>query len=91
MVSYDPHAREAIVYFTYKVLKLELGKGVIKSSLDRFGVVLCVPKLGGNEYVLTLDAELLEGALDALSDLLLVLVAGWWNNSSVIFPDELRP
>ena len=62
-----------------KVFKLELGEGVIESSLDVLRVVLSVPELGCDEDVLTLEAwNVLEGTLNALSDFLLVLVADWW-------------
>jgi hypothetical protein len=47
--------------------------------------VLSVPELRGDEDVFTFDVELLEGALDALSYLFLVLVAGWWDISSAQF------
>jgi hypothetical protein len=47
--------------------------------------VLSVPELRGNEDILTLDVELLEGAFDALSNFLLVLVAGWWKILSAQF------
>lgn len=70
---------------TYKILELKLGQSVIESSLDSLGIMLGVPKLGRDEDVFALDAKLLESTLDALSDLLLVLVAGWWKNSSVEF------
>lgn len=64
-----------------KVVELELGKGVIKSSLNMLRVMLSVPELGCDEDVLTLEAgNVLEGTLDALSDLLLVLVADWREN-----------
>ena len=39
-------------------------------------MVLAVPELGGNEDILTLNVELLEGALDTDRDFLLVLVDG---------------
>jgi len=73
------------VWITYEVIELKLGKGVIEGGLDSLGVVLSVPELRGDENVLTLDAELLEGALDTLGNLLLVLVAGWWKISSAYF------
>lgn len=75
----------ATIKTTYKILELELSKGVVECRLDRLWVVLSVPQLRGDENVLTLDAEVLEGALDTLSDLLLVLVAGWWKILSAQF------
>lgn len=47
--------------------------------------MLGVPELRSDEDVFTLDTELLECALDTLSDFFLVLVAGWWNISSASF------
>lgn len=74
-----------LVRNAYEVVKLKLGKSIIESSLDRLGVMLGVPELRSDEDVFTLDAELLECALDTLSDFFLVLVAGWWNISSASF------
>lgn len=78
-------------WVTYKVVKLELSQGIVEGSLNRLGVMLGVPELGSDEHVLTLDAELLECALDTLSDLFLVLVAGWWNISSASFSGHKKP
>jgi len=64
-----------------EILELKLGKGIIEGSLDGGRVVLRVPELGCDEDVLTLEAwDVLEGTLDAVRDLLLVLVANWWKN-----------
>lgn len=64
-----------------KVVKLELGKGVIKSSFNVLRVVLGVPELASDEDILTFEAgNVLEGTLDAISDFLLVLVADWCEN-----------
>jgi hypothetical protein len=61
-----------------KVVKLELGEGVVKSSFNMLRVVLSVPQLGRDEDVLTLEAwNVLEGTLNAFGNLLLVLVADW--------------
>ena len=61
-----------------EVVKLELGEGIIESSLDVLRVVLGVPELGCDEDILTFEARnILEGTLDALSNFLLVLVADW--------------
>lgn len=44
-------------------------------------VVLCVPKLRCDKDVLTLEAgNVVEGTLNALRDLLLVLVTDWCEN-----------
>lgn len=59
-----------------KVVEATLGKAVVESLLDNVGVVLAVPELGGDEDILTLNVELLEGALDTNGDFLLVLVDG---------------
>ena len=64
-----------------EILELKLGKGIIEGSLDGGRVVLRVPELGCDEDVLTLEVwDVLEGTLDAVRDLLLVLVANWWKN-----------
>ena len=61
-----------------KVVKLELSKCIIESSLNVLRVVLSVPQLRCDEDILTLEAwDILEGTLDAFGDLLLVLVADW--------------
>lgn len=57
-----------------KVVKLELGERVVEGLLDVLGAVGVVPQFGGDEDLLTLDAELLEALVQALGDLLLVLV-----------------
>jgi hypothetical protein len=64
-----------------KVVKLELSKGVVKSSFNVLRVVLGVPKLGSDEYVLAFEVrDVLESTLDALSNLFLVLIADWCKN-----------
>ena len=64
-----------------KVVKLKLRKSVVESSFDMLWVVLGVPELRCNEDILTLEAgNVLEGTLDAFSDLLLILVADWCEN-----------
>jgi hypothetical protein len=61
-----------------EVVELELGESVVEGGFDVLRVVLRIPELGGDEDVLTLEAgNVLEGTLDALSDLFLVLVADW--------------
>lgn len=58
-----------------EVVELQLGQGVIKSSLDILWGVLVIPQLGGDEDVLSLQAgNISECALDALADFLLVAV-----------------
>jgi hypothetical protein len=65
-----------------KVLESQLGKGVIKRSLDGGRVMLSIPELGGDEDVFALEAwDVLESTLDAICDFFLVLVADWWKNS----------
>lgn len=64
-----------------QVVKLKFGEGIVKGSFNMLRVMLGVPKLRCDENVLTLEAgDVLEGALDAFSDLLLVLVADWCEN-----------
>lgn len=61
-----------------KVVEFELGEGIIEGSLDVLRVMLGVPELGCDEDVLALEArDVLERALDAFGDLLLILVADW--------------
>lgn len=58
-----------------KVFEAELGKGFVESGSDVLGLVVVVPKLGGDEDVLALQAgDLSQGTLQALANLLLVLV-----------------
>jgi len=58
-----------------KVVKTKLLKGVIKSTGNLLRAVLVVPELAGDEDVLTLKAgDVVEGLLDTLADLTLVLV-----------------
>lgn len=58
-----------------QVFQLKLGKSIVKSSLDMSRVVLCVPQLGCDENVFTLEAgNVLVSTLDALGDFLLILV-----------------
>ena len=58
------------------VVHFKLGEGVIEGGLDGGGVMLRVPELAGDEDVFTLEAgDVLVGALDALSDFFLILVA----------------
>lgn len=58
-----------------EVVELKLGESVIEGSLNKLGAVAVVPQLGGDEDVLTAETgDLLEGLLDTLGDLLLVLV-----------------
>lgn len=59
-----------------QIVQLKLGKSVVKRGLDVSGVVLRIPELRCDENVLTLKArDILEGTFNALSDLLLVLIA----------------
>jgi hypothetical protein len=58
-----------------QVFQLKLGKSIIKGSLDMSRIVLCVPQLGCDEDVFTLETRnVLVSTLDALCDFLLVLV-----------------
>ncbi len=58
-----------------EVFKAELGKGVVEGGRHILGLVAVVPQLGGDEDVLTLQARhLSKGTLEALANLLLVLV-----------------
>jgi hypothetical protein len=58
-----------------KVLEAELLKTVIESGFDNLGVVLRVPKFGGNKDILTLQAgDLGERLLESLANLGLVAV-----------------
>ena len=64
-----------------EVVKLELSECVIKSGLDMLGVMLCVPELGCDKDIFTLQARnVFEGTLDAFCDFFLVLVADWCEN-----------
>lgn len=57
-----------------EVVELQLGEGVVEGLLDVLGAVRIVPQLGGDEDVLALEAEFLQALVQALGDLLLVLV-----------------
>lgn len=58
-----------------KVLQLQLGESLVESTLNLLRTVTVVPQLGGDEDVLALQAgNLLVSLLDALRNLLLVLV-----------------
>jgi hypothetical protein len=58
-----------------KVLEAELLEAVVESGLDDLGVVLRVPKLGGDEDILTLQTgDLGERLLESFADLGLVSV-----------------
>lgn len=57
-----------------EVVELQLGEGVVEGLGDDVGVVGVVPQLGGDEEVLALEAKLLDALVQALGDLLLVLV-----------------
>lgn len=58
-----------------KVVELQLLERLVQGSLDLLGPVAVVPELGGDEDVLALQAgDVVEGLLDALGDLGLVLV-----------------
>lgn len=57
-----------------EVVQLQLGEGVVQGLLDVLRAVGVVPQLGGDEEVLALDAELLDALVQALGNLLLVLV-----------------
>lgn len=64
-----------------EIIELKLGKSIVESSFDVLRVVLGVPELRCYEDVLTLEAgNVLEGTLDAFSNLLLILVADWCEN-----------
>jgi hypothetical protein len=59
-----------------EVLEVKLGESVIEGGLYSSRIVLGVPKLSGDEDVLTFETwNVLVCALDALCDFFLVLIA----------------
>lgn len=71
-----PKVHRPVDQIQVEVVQFELSKRVVERGFDMLRVVLCVPKLRGDEDVLTLQArDVVQGTLDALGDFLLVFVA----------------
>lgn len=59
-----------------KVVKLEFGEGVVKSSFDVGWIMLSIPELRCDEDILPLKAlDIFQRAFDTLRDFFLILIA----------------